>query len=194
MQCHPLVCLLRFLMNSRWTKETAISRRLAYRTNDRSYNLTDSSLVAVDYQESLLAFFAKLLIRHVHGHTAYYVITCNCTCAFLWLLQMCIVYTATSSSTVVQDLHTALGWIACTDVRRGFCTRVLHSLCSKAFIHIHKYTSVVNIPNAAILPLWLGRCLITQSLPTGHPFPSSKWSSFTTVVESSLGQSPLHSQ
>ena len=101
---------------------------------------------------------------------------------------MCIVYTATSSSTVVQDLHTALGWIACTDVRRGFCMRVLHSLCSKAFIHIHKYTSVVNIPNAAILPLWLGRCLITQSLPTGHPFPSSKWSSFTTVVESSLGQ------
>ena len=90
-------------------------RRLACRTNDRSYNLTDSSLITVDYQQSLLAF-AKLLIRHVHGLAAYYVIACNCTCAFLWLLSMSIVYAVASSSTVVQDLHnhhTALGWVAC---------------------------------------------------------------------------------
>ena len=33
------------------------SWRLAYRTNDGSYNSTDSSLVTVDYQESLLACF-----------------------------------------------------------------------------------------------------------------------------------------
>ena len=31
------------------------SRRLACRTNDRSYNSTDSSLVTVDYQQCLLA-------------------------------------------------------------------------------------------------------------------------------------------
>ena len=61
--------------------------KLACRTNDRSYNSTDSSPVTVDYQQSLLAFFcAKLLIRHVHGYAAYYVVACNCTCAFLWLL------------------------------------------------------------------------------------------------------------
>ena len=36
------------------------------------------------------------------------------------------VYSAASSSTVVQDLHTALGWVACTEVHRGFCTRVLY--------------------------------------------------------------------
>ena len=61
-------------------------RRLACRTNNRSYtfNSTDSSLVTVDYQQSFLVIFlcclAKLLIGHVHGHAAYYVI------AFLWLL------------------------------------------------------------------------------------------------------------
>ena len=36
------------------------------------------------------------------------------------------------------------------------------------------HTVIVNIPNAAIFPLWLGRCLITQSLPTWHPFPSMR--------------------
>ena len=48
-------------------------RRLAYRTNDRSHNSTDSSLVTVDYQESFLAFHcvAKLLTRQVHGHASY---------------------------------------------------------------------------------------------------------------------------
>ena len=33
------------------------SRKLAYRTNDRSYNSTDLSLVTVDYQQSFLAIF-----------------------------------------------------------------------------------------------------------------------------------------
>ena len=59
----------------------------------------------------------------MHGHAAYYVITCNCTCAFLWLLSMStIVYTVASSSTEVQNVHnhhTALGWIACKHAK-GF--------------------------------------------------------------------------
>ena len=70
--------------------DSFFSRRLACRTSDWSYNLTDSSLVTVDYQQCffvfLISYVAKLLIRHVHGHAAYYVISCNCTCAFLWLL------------------------------------------------------------------------------------------------------------
>ena len=87
-------------------------RRLACRTNDRSYNSTDSSLVTVHYQQRLLACFslvpsppakgtgnetklawvAKLLIRQVHGHAAYYVIVCNCTCAF---------YSASATTTIL---------------------------------------------------------------------------------------------
>ena len=65
------------------------SRRLVYRTNNESYNLTDSSLVTINYQQCFLAFhlYCVLLIRYVQGHATYYVIACNCTCAFLWLLD-----------------------------------------------------------------------------------------------------------
>ena len=84
----PLPSLLidEFSMDKR-DSDSFFSRRLACRTNDRSYSSTDSSLVTVDYQQSFLACcVAKLLIRHVHGHAAYYIIVCNCTCTFLWLL------------------------------------------------------------------------------------------------------------
>ena len=78
------------------------SRRLACRTNDRSYNSTDSSLVTVDYQQCFLAcflcFVAKLLIRQVHGHASYYVIACNCkmhiySCGYSRCLVLSPVYT-----------------------------------------------------------------------------------------------------
>ena len=81
----PSSLLDEFLMDKR-DSDGFFLRRLACRTNNRSYtfNSTDSSLVTVDYQQSFLAIFlccvAKLLIGHVHGHAAYYVI------AFLWLL------------------------------------------------------------------------------------------------------------
>ena len=97
----PSSLLDEFLMDKR-DSDGFFLRRLACRTNDRSYNSTDSSLVTVHYQQRLLACFslvpsppvkgtgnetklawvAKLLIRQVHGHAAYYVIVCNCTCAF----------------------------------------------------------------------------------------------------------------
>ena len=49
---------------------------------------------------------AKLLIRHVHGHAAYYVIACNCTCAFLWLLVLLVQLWC--SARFAQHHHTAL--------------------------------------------------------------------------------------
>ena len=54
------LCLFRFLMNSRWTRDNDgfFSRRLACRTNDRSCNSTDSSLVTVDYQCSSTCWLA----------------------------------------------------------------------------------------------------------------------------------------
>ena len=48
------------------------SKRLACRTNDRSYNLTDSTLVTVDYQQRFLALCmcskTDQACAHVHGH------------------------------------------------------------------------------------------------------------------------------
>ena len=114
------LCLLHFLVNSRWTKETAMaSFRLACITNNRPYNSTDSSLVTVDYQQSFLAFqFAKLLIRHVHSRAAYYVITCNCACTYAFLWLSCLrLYSSSflqhSGARFAQHHHTALGQIAC---------------------------------------------------------------------------------
>ena len=56
------LCLLRFSMNSRWTKDFDsdgfFSRRLACRTNNRSFNSTNSSLVTVDYPAKLLGFLS----------------------------------------------------------------------------------------------------------------------------------------
>ena len=48
-----LTSLLDELSMDKRDSDGFFSRRLAYRTNDRSYNSTDSSLVTVDYQESL---------------------------------------------------------------------------------------------------------------------------------------------
>ena len=57
------------------------SRRLVCRSSDRSYNLTDSSLVIVNCQLRFLpwTFFSCiiLLIWHTRGTAAYYVIACN---------------------------------------------------------------------------------------------------------------------
>ena len=62
------LCLLRFL-NSRRTKETV----MASIREDQQVELTIGLITrlthhrfTVDYQQSLLAFFVKLLIRHVH--------------------------------------------------------------------------------------------------------------------------------
>ena len=43
------------------------SRRLACRTNYRSYNSTDSSLVIVDYQQSFLACFLCKTADQAHA-------------------------------------------------------------------------------------------------------------------------------
>ena len=85
------LCLLRFLMNSRWTRDSDgfFSRRLVCRTNNRSYNSTDSSLITVDYQQSLLPFFfcktadqahawsCCILRNHVQLHMRILVVTLN---------------------------------------------------------------------------------------------------------------------
>ena len=84
----------------------------------------------VDYQQAswLPSQFTKLLIRHVQGHAVYYIIACNCTCAFLIVVTL----------DVQSSLHTVAQWCKicttpshCTrlyslQARRGFCTRVLH--------------------------------------------------------------------
>ena len=65
-------------------------RRLACRTNDRSYNSTYSSLVTVDYQYNISLLCSKTADEAcmcMHGHAAYYVTMCKCTCTFLWLLH-----------------------------------------------------------------------------------------------------------
>ena len=106
------LCYLHFLISSRWTKEIysdgSFSRRPVCRTNDSSYNLTDSSLVTVDYQQHFLACDFLCVKQncwsgiHVHVHAwsccilhtyMYTVITCNriicilvvtlCRCAML---------------------------------------------------------------------------------------------------------------
>ena len=61
------------------------SRRLPRRTNDRSYNSTDSSLVTVDYQQCLLSLLRNETADQVsaHGHAAYYVIASRaCSCGY----------------------------------------------------------------------------------------------------------------
>ena len=83
------------------------------RTNNRSYNSIDSSLVTVDYQQSLLAFFNNFLYK-----TADQVRTWSCyvLCIRMQLhmhilvvnLLYLIVYIVASSSTVVQDLHNTI--------------------------------------------------------------------------------------
>ena len=148
------LCLLHFLVNSRWTKETAMaSFRLACITNNRPYNSTDSSLVTVDYQQSFLAFqFAKLLIRHMHSHAAYtyYVIACNCTCAFLWSIEMSSLYCILQllAAQVVQDLHNTVTLQQAGQLASA--PRVLHE--STVFHYtladtIQKYTQVGYINN-----------------------------------------------
>ena len=106
-----------------------------------------------DYQQSFLAFFlccvAKLLIRHVHGHAAYYVIACNCTCTFLWLFQM----STLASARFAQHHHTALGWIACKHAQ-GFAQqcfinprriRVLHNSASLTLGACARVTVVMSV-------------------------------------------------
>ena len=70
-------CLLSLLDELSMEKRDSngfFSRRLACRTSDGTYNSTDSSLVTVDYQQNFLALcLAKVLIRHMQGHAAYYV-------------------------------------------------------------------------------------------------------------------------
>ena len=64
------------------------SKRLGCRTNDRSYNLTDSSLITVD-SERFLAFFCSAIASKINAtadqarddHATYYVIPCHCICA-----------------------------------------------------------------------------------------------------------------
>ena len=53
-----------------------------------------------------------------------------------------VVYTTASSSTVVQDLHTALGWIACTEVRRGFAEECFID-CVKDFGPTNSFWSLI---------------------------------------------------
>ena len=55
------------------------SKRLGCRTNDRSYNSTDSSLITVD-SERFLAFLANATADQARDdHATYYVIPCHCT-------------------------------------------------------------------------------------------------------------------
>ena len=81
------LCLLCFFASSQWTNKTVC------RTSDSSYNLTNSSLVTVDFQQSFMAsdFFvcSKMLIMHVRHTCAWYVTSSRAVTqlAFLWLLQ-----------------------------------------------------------------------------------------------------------
>ena len=51
------------------------SKRLGCRTNDRSYNSTDSSLITVD-SERFLAFLCSAADHVRDDHATYYVIPC----------------------------------------------------------------------------------------------------------------------
>ena len=61
-------------------------KRLGCRTNDRSYNSTDSSLITVD-SECFLAFLCSTIASKINAtadqarddHATYYVIPCHCT-------------------------------------------------------------------------------------------------------------------
>ena len=62
---------------------------------------------------------------------------------------------------------------------RKTCTDHAHSLCSKAFIHIHFCSQHTKCSNFAFVISKMSDH--SHFLLTGHPFPSSKWSSFTVV-------------
>ena len=96
-------------MNSQWTKETV----MASFGEDQHVGLTIGLITHQWSQQTIssacwVACVAKLLIRQVHGHAAYYIIACNCTCAFLWLFQMssqCKVCTAPSHCTRLDSFR-----------------------------------------------------------------------------------------
>ena len=80
-----------------------------------------------------------------------------------WLLQMAYTF---HYEHVIQLLHFL--FLILVSIKHRFVNILLS-------VHTQNtHTVIVNIPNAAIFPLWLGRCLITQSLPTWHPFPSMR--------------------
>ena len=64
---------------------------------------------------------------------------------FVVTLDVYSLYTVSSSSTVVQDLHnhhTALGWIACKRAE-GFAQECFIYVCMSMSMYIHVYTMYV---------------------------------------------------
>ena len=122
---------------------------------------------------------ACMQIKHVHGHAAYYVIACNCTCVFLWLLYIyldvqykvctapshCTAYTqAGQLASAPRVLHNSASFIK----KRLFIRTsqgVYYMGCKRCLIQ--KKIMIFFLSAILLNVLWVA-CLYYESPPSGH--------------------------